>query len=91
MKVSGFFRRFVCLLLVCFLLIPAAIAETVALSSMSDDEIVELLEKVQEEIVRRNIGKSAQLPAGKYTGGRDLPAGSYIITCKTDENHHGII
>ena len=50
-----------------------------------------MLGKVNEELVGRGIAKSAELPAGKYTGGKDIPAGSYIITCKTDESHHGIV
>ena len=91
MKVSGFFHRFVCLLLVCILLIPGALAEIPDISGLTDDEIVELLGKVNEELVGRGIVKSAELPAGKYIGGKDLPAGSYIITCKTDDNHHGIV
>lgn len=91
MKVSGFFYRFVCLLLVCLLLIPGAVAEVPDISGLTDDEIIELLGKVNEELAGRGIAKSADLPAGKYTGGKDLPAGSYIITCKTDENHHGIV
>ena len=91
MKITGTFYRFVLLLLVCLLLIPVAVADTEDLSSLSDDEIIELLEKVNEEIVSRGIAKSAELPVGKYIGGKDLPVGSYIITCKTDEKHHGIV
>ncbi len=91
MKVSGFFYRFVCLLVACLLLVTVAIADVPDISGLTDDEIVELLGKVNEELVTRGIVKSAELPAGKYTGGKDLPVGSYIITCKTDENHHGIV
>ena len=91
MKVSGFFQRFVCALLVCLLLIPGALAEVPDVSALTDDEIIELLGKVNVELVVRGIAKSADLPAGKYTGGKDLPAGSYIISCKTDEKHHGIV
>ena len=91
MKVSGFFHRLLCVLLVFLLMIPAAIADVPDISALTDDEIVELLDKVNEELVQRGIAKSAELPAGKYTGGKDLPAGAYIVTCKTDDNHHGII
>ncbi len=82
MKVSGFFYRFVCLMLVCLLLIPVAVADTVDLSSMSNDEIVALLNSVNAEIVSRGIDKTANLPQGSYIGGKDLPAGKYIFTCK---------
>lgn len=91
MRISVFCRRFVCCLLICMLLFSVAGAAPADLSSMTDDEIVELLGLVQKELVSRGIQQSAELPAGKYVGGRDLPAGSYIITCKTDDNHHGII
>lgn len=91
MKVSVFLHRFVCLLMVCLLLISGSIADVPDISGLTDDEIVELLEKVNDELVERGIERSAELPAGKYTGGKDLPAGSYIITCKTDDSHHGIV
>ncbi len=91
MRISGFFHRFVCLLVACLFVLPVALADIPDLSDLTDDEIVELLGKVNEELVVRGIEKSAELPAGKYTGGRDLPAGSYIIICKTDDNHHGIV
>lgn len=81
MKVSGFFYRFVCLLVVCLLLIPVAVADTVDLSSMSNDEIVALLDEVNEEIVRRGINKTAKLPQGTYIAGSDIPAGRYVFTC----------
>ena len=91
MKGTGFFRRLLCLLLVSLLIIPFALADKIDLSSLSDDEIVELLDQVNSELISRGIAKSATLPTGKYTGGKDLPAGSYIITCETDDNHHGIV
>ena len=81
MKASIFFRRFVCLLSVCFLLIPAAVADTVDLASMSNEEIISLLNGVNAEIVRRGINKTATLPQGTYNAGIDIPAGKYIFTC----------
>ncbi len=81
MKVSGFFHRFLCLLVVCFLLIPVAVADTVDLSSMSNDEIIALLDELNEEIVRRGINKTAKLPQGTYNAGSDIPAGRYVFTC----------
>lgn len=81
MKVSGLFHRFICLLVTCLLLIPVAVADTVDLSSMSNEEIVALLNDANEEIVRRGINKTAKLPQGAYIGGSDIPAGRYIFTC----------
>ena len=81
MKGTGFFYRFLCLLLIAALLVPAAAADSMDLSSLSNDEIAALLEKVNEEVVRRGISKTAKLPKGSYTAGIDIPAGRYIYTC----------
>ena len=80
MRISVFFRRFVCCLMVCLLLIPAALADTINLSSLSDAEIVDLLNRVNAEIVSRGINKTAKLPQGAYIAGKDIPAGKYIFT-----------
>lgn len=81
MKKVFSFRRLLCLLLVSLLLIPAALADKIDLSSMSDDEIVELMKQVNQEIVDRRINKTAKMAPGTYTGGKDIPAGKYIFTC----------
>lgn len=81
MKVSGFFHRLVCLMVACLLLIPVAVADTVDLSAMTNDEIVALLDQVNAEIVNRGINKTAKLPQGTYIAGSDIPAGRYIFTC----------
>lgn len=51
MKGTGFFYRFLCLLLIAALLVPAAAADSMDLSSLSNEEIAALLEKVNEEVV----------------------------------------
>ena len=89
MKVSGFFHRFLCLVLAALLLALPAMAETVDLSKMTDDEIVALLTSVNNEIVSRGINKTASLPQGSYIGGKDLPAGRYIFTCKATGDDWG--
>ena len=89
MKVSGFFRRILCLLLVSLLIIPFALADKVDLSSMSDDEIVELMKQVNQEIVDRRINKTAKMAPGTYTGGKDIPVGKYIFTCTATGNDWG--
>ena len=55
-------------------------AETLDLSSYSDTALVELLLNVQQEIADRRIEKSANLPAGSYIVGKDLPVGVYDIS-----------
>lgn len=87
--ISGFFRRFLCLLLISLLLVPFACAETVDLSRMSDAEVVELLNQVNAEIVSRGISKTAKLPQGAYIAGKDLPAGKYILTVMATGNDWG--
>lgn len=89
MKISGFFRRFMCVLLVCLLFLPAALADAIDLSGMSDDEIVALLTQVNDEVVRRGINKTATLPQGSYIGGKDLPAGKYIFVCQAKGDDWG--
>ena len=89
MKVTGFFRRLFCLLLVSLFLIPAALADKVDLSSMTDDEIVALLNQVNDEVVSRGINKTASLPQGSYIGGKDLPVGKYIFVCKAQGDDWG--
>ena len=81
MRITGFFRRFICCLLVCLLLIPAALAEMPDLSSLTDAEIAELLILVNQEVVTRGINKTAKLPQGVYIAGKDIPVGRYILTC----------
>ena len=91
MRLSCFFCHSVCSLLVCMLAVSVAFADIPDISSLTNDELVLLLETVNAALVSRGIEKSATLPAGKYTAGKDFPAGSYIITCRTDDNHHGIV
>ena len=61
------------------------------MSGYTDEEMILLMQQVNEEIVRRNIEKSAHLPTGTYIGGRDIPVGSYILTGEGREDDHGIV
>ena len=58
-----------------------AFAEEIDLAGLSDDEIVALMGRVQEEIVARHIEGTATLASGSYIAGKDIPAGSYVLTC----------
>lgn len=93
MKSKSFGKLFICFLIISLLSISflPALAETLSLSQYTDDEILDLLTQIQAEIASRGIEKTATLPAGRYVGGKDIPAGSYIMLCKTDANHHGIV
>lgn len=80
MRITGFFRSFLCVLLVLLLLTPAALADLPDLSQLTNDEVAELLTLVNAEVVKRGITKTAKLPQGAYIGGKDVPAGRYIFT-----------
>ena len=58
-----------------------SMAEGIDISTLSDDELVALMARVQEEIVARHIEGTAYLAGGTYIVGKDIPAGSYIYTC----------
>ena len=58
-----------------------ASAEEVDLAKLSDDELVSLMGRIQEEVVVRGIEGTATLSGGAYVAGRDVPAGSYVYTC----------
>ena len=89
MKVPVSFLRLVSLILVCMLLSSVAMADTMDLSGLTDSEVIELLEKVNAEIVNRGINKTANLPKGAYIAGRDLPTGRYVFTCRAKGNEWG--
>ncbi|MBR2572162.1 MAG: hypothetical protein IKE30_08595 [Clostridia bacterium] len=59
-----------------------AAAEEIDLAGLSDDEIVMLLDRVQQEMVDRRIERTADLAGGAYIGGKDIPAGSYVYTSR---------
>ena len=64
-------------------------ADPIHLNEYDDTALVELLAQVQQEIVDRNIEKKAELFAGKYIAGRDIPAGTYIWTCMAQGDDWG--
>ena len=49
------------------------------------------LAALQSEIVARDIEKTAALTAGTYIGGRDIPAGDYILASAGEEGDAGIV
>lgn len=58
-----------------------ALAEGIDLAELSDDALVALMNRIQEEIVARHIEGTATLPGGAYIAGKDIPTGAYIFTC----------
>ena len=80
-------KRTISILIACALLISllttafVALAEGFDLSKYSNDEILELLDQVNNEVVKRGLNKTATLAKGAYIAGRDIPVGSYVYTC----------
>lgn len=87
-------KTLVLFLTVCLLAVPMAFApaeDVTDLSVLNDEQLVALLAEVQGEIVARHIEKTASLPAGTYIGGRDVPAGSYVLATAGTEDEFGIV
>lgn len=88
-------KRMLVLILAVWLLafpVQAGLAETtIDLSGYSDTELLELLYAVQSEVAVRKIEKTAELTAGTYIGGRDIPVGTYILNSAGTEGEHGIV
>lgn len=66
-------------LILCFIT-GLAFAETDAFDSLSDAEIVEWREKLDGEMVRRGIEKSAYISKGKYKIEGMIPPGLYKVS-----------
>ncbi|HIV31688.1 MAG TPA: hypothetical protein IAB20_12375 [Candidatus Pullichristensenella excrementipullorum] len=71
--------------------LTAHFAEAPDFSALSDDELIAQLAALQSEIVARDIEKTATLTAGTYIGGRDIPAGDYILASAGEEGDAGIV
>ena len=87
-------KTLVLFLIVCLLAVPVAFAsaeDAADLSSLNDEQLVALLAEVQSEIVARHIEKTASLTAGPYIGGRDIPAGSYVLATAGTKDDYGIV
>lgn len=54
-------------------------ASALDLSSVSDDELMKLPAQITAEQIARGLVKSADIRAGKYRIGTDIPAGAYVI------------
>ena len=88
-------KKLIILILLAFSLVVAPMhsiyAEKIDLGIYSDSELLALLDQVQSEIVTRHIEKTAQLPTGTYVGGKDIPAGTYILTADGADKEYGIV
>lgn len=67
----------------------SAWADEIDLSARTDAEILELHELLNQELVKRNIEKTAELAKGKYIAGKDIPVGAYVYTCLAEGDDWG--
>ena len=65
----------------------SAVAEAIDLSAYDDAALIALLDQVQQEIVDRKIERTASLEKGRYTAGKDFPAGRYTIYMKYESDY----
>ncbi len=61
-------------------------AAAVDLSILSDDELVALEARIAQEKLTRGVN-AAYVTAGQYTVGVDFDAGSYVVTCLSQEKN----
>ena len=76
-------KRLVALIMVLVWVLGFACAESLDYSSMTDEELMDVYGEIKQELVSRGLitGGERTLREGKYIIGKDIPAGSYTITC----------
>ena len=73
-------KKILCSLLVILLLVPVFASAEVDVKMLSTEELIALRVSIVDELMARGEMKSANVPAGEYIVGEDIPAGSYSIT-----------
>lgn len=73
-------RKFLCSLIVLFLLTPSCLGETLDLSAYTFDELAALRDRILMEILTREEWQEVKVPAGTYQVGTHIPAGHWMIT-----------
>ena len=75
-------RFFSCFIVIAFIISLATSAYAFAFdfSGYTDEELIELETALQKEKIDRGIAKSANVPAGTYIVGKDIPAGDYSVS-----------
>ena len=71
-------KKIISLVLV-LLLFPALAMAEINLSSMTNDELIQLKTQILDELLTRSEIKEVKVPAGEYTVGEDIPAGNYTV------------
>lgn len=67
-------------LLVALLLVGSlALAESIDLGSLTDDELLALHQKIEDTIDERGLSSNMHLPNGEFVVGVDIKPGKYVI------------
>lgn len=66
---------------ICVLASIVAFAEGIDFSSMSDGELFELRQAVEDELGNRGLWEGDPIASGRYVVGKDIKAGRFIIRC----------
>lgn len=72
-------KTFALTLVFCLMLTVTSFASDIDLTSMSDENLLELKTKVDTEITNRGLDDGFELPEGVYKIGTDIKAGSYVF------------
>ncbi|MBQ6504375.1 MAG: hypothetical protein IJI57_10740 [Flexilinea sp.] len=79
-------KKFVFVLLAVLIMAHPVLGQSDEVRSLSDDQLRSLYETVKAEMSRRGLDSvEMTLQEGKYIIGKDIPAGSYTITCLSTE------
>ena len=79
-------KKFVFVLLAVLIMALPVLGQADEVRSLSDDQLRSLYESIKAEMSRRGLDSvEMTLKEGKYIIGKDIPAGSYTITCLSTE------
>ena len=74
-------KKTLALFLILALLCPAALAESVDLSSLSFADLAALRDRCQMEMMKRDEWQEVTVPQGLWEVGAQIPAGTWVIRC----------
>lgn len=85
-------KKVLCFILALVLTVTPVFAAEIDLSSLSDEELVDLQERVMEELDNRSVLTAVPLTQGNYVVGTDIAAGQYIFTpVPSDDSYGGVV
>ena len=81
-------KKFLCLVFVVALLSTVALAESLDISSLSDDDLLALKTQVDQAISDRGLITETLLPSGHFTAGVDIAPGTYVVHVPGKNQHN---